>query len=1202
MANQPTKYSKFLVGAASAALVASAVAPVVSAADFTDSKDFGDHATAIQALVDLGVVKGYTDGSFKPNQELTRNNVVKFLGKWLVSEGYEIPADAVSNPRFTDLKSTSEKETLEYAAVVKDNGVFVGSNGKLMGANKMTREDMAVVIVRALNTVYNMDLETYVAAQDFKRDVKDLNTAYASKKDAIDVLDFFDITNPSVANFNPKNTTTRGQFASFLNRSITTDFSKVTGVGNAAVSSIKAVNSTTVEVTFKEAVETVGTFTIEGLEITNAAVKQTDAKTVVLTTKTALEGGKKYEVKLNSLLLGSFEGLSTVIPTKIDVTTYSVQQKVGATVTLSAFIGVKEAGVPVTFNVDAPVDSLNKDQVAEALTDANGVATYTYTQYAPGVDNVAVYPTGAPAVRDFAKVFWGKELILTVDTDAKTVDNGANRTYKVAYKDPATGLPVAGKVLNVTFEENLNDIDLSSTNDTDASVRKENGQYVTPHQASAATAGSNREDAFQITTNSQGEASFTVTGKNTKATPVVFEDTNKNSRYEKTELQAKAGVSDFKGVQSPYTITFDKKEDFVAALSSEYNGQQNPVAYKLTINKDLKDKDGKAIPYAGATVKVAIQQNQDNTLSNNTSAQIASSENGSYNSSQVVSVVTDSKGEATFYLKSAVDNSKATPVAWIDLNAAGNVGQAGNNKLEEGEPFGVAATVTFLKSVVVAPAFALNAPTAGPFVNGDTMTWTASLRNQSNKVSETAGIKNATYTITNTSNSIQTFNPRIADLSGASYNNLTITYAGATQTTQHTNGSAITLEPGTTVTIHGTAPAYRADVTTAYNITTGEYSSTQDARLSIVAPGTGSLSVSSQVQTVRQNTTITDTRNNNNTYDYAAKSADYVTSTLATGTVTGEVIGFEVEDNKFGATNYGRVVVKERHTGVTKHYYYNATTGFSAALDATLSNASTDNTLAGATPFENLVTVGDEVQTSSAANTVRLFNKDASTSTTQAKGNGVVNPGLIGTQTIAGVKAQDAKAAEYQSAVVATATFSSGSFTVGTGTTTTDSVSISVQGTDTAAVIVQKINAAFGTTIAAEAKEVAGRVFITAKTTSDSIIVSASNVPTLFNIENVAPTALVPARSAQYDYTFTSDITVGQTVTVNGVKYLAGNANSGLTFDATGATVAADLANLALTITYHDVALNANAGVTTLTLTEKLGKEGTTTFNAVTLN
>ncbi len=38
MANQPSKYSKFLLGAASAALVASAVAPVASAADFKDTK------------------------------------------------------------------------------------------------------------------------------------------------------------------------------------------------------------------------------------------------------------------------------------------------------------------------------------------------------------------------------------------------------------------------------------------------------------------------------------------------------------------------------------------------------------------------------------------------------------------------------------------------------------------------------------------------------------------------------------------------------------------------------------------------------------------------------------------------------------------------------------------------------------------------------------------------------------------------------------------------------------------------------------------------------------------------------------------------------------------------------------------------------------------------------------------------------------
>src|SRR5690554_6231146 len=78
MANQPTKYRKFLVGAASAALVASAVAPVASAAtpELSDVKG-NTHAEGINALLAAGVINGYPDGTFLPNKTLTRSDVVK---------------------------------------------------------------------------------------------------------------------------------------------------------------------------------------------------------------------------------------------------------------------------------------------------------------------------------------------------------------------------------------------------------------------------------------------------------------------------------------------------------------------------------------------------------------------------------------------------------------------------------------------------------------------------------------------------------------------------------------------------------------------------------------------------------------------------------------------------------------------------------------------------------------------------------------------------------------------------------------------------------------------------------------------------------------------------------------------------------------------------------------------------------------------
>ncbi|MBO0603167.1 S-layer homology domain-containing protein [Sporosarcina sp. E16_3] len=223
---QSAMYKKFIIGAASAALVASAVAPVASAKDFNDTKG-NTHEPAIDALSDAGVITGYPDGSFLPNKTMTRSDVVKLMGKWLVSEGYKVPTDYKTKMRFDDLKTTSNDELLQYAAVVKDNGVFNGSNGNLLAGDNITRENMAVVIVRAFDQVKDMDLVTYVAAQDFKKDVTDLAKAKAEARTAIDVLDFFDITNPAAPAFNPKNTTTRGQFATFLHKTVNTDFSAV---------------------------------------------------------------------------------------------------------------------------------------------------------------------------------------------------------------------------------------------------------------------------------------------------------------------------------------------------------------------------------------------------------------------------------------------------------------------------------------------------------------------------------------------------------------------------------------------------------------------------------------------------------------------------------------------------------------------------------------------------------------------------------------------------------------------------------------------------------------------------------------------------------------------------------------------------------------------------------------------------------------
>lgn len=223
MANQPKKYKKFVATAATATLVASAIVPVASAASLSDISG-NTHEEAINALVSDGIISGYQDGTFKPNKELTRSDVVKLLGKFLETKGYEAAADYKTRPAFADLTTKTNEELLKYASLVKEAGVFVGSNGKLLAGDPITRENMAITLVRTVNTVYDISLEEYVATQDFKGDVTDLTQAKAEARTAISVLDFYDITNPAAPAFNPKGNTTRGQFASFLFKTINADY------------------------------------------------------------------------------------------------------------------------------------------------------------------------------------------------------------------------------------------------------------------------------------------------------------------------------------------------------------------------------------------------------------------------------------------------------------------------------------------------------------------------------------------------------------------------------------------------------------------------------------------------------------------------------------------------------------------------------------------------------------------------------------------------------------------------------------------------------------------------------------------------------------------------------------------------------------------------------------------------------------------
>lgn len=691
MAKQ-NKGRKFFAASATAALVASAIVPVASAAQVNDYNKISGYAKdAVQALVDQGVIQGDTNGNFNPLNTVTRAQAAEIFTKAL-----ELEADGEVN--FKDVKAGAWYYN-SIAAVVA-NGIFEGVSANEFAPNKsLTRSEAAKVLVDAFGLEGSESLGQFADASQVKPWAKTaLETAVANGI-------FTGSEENGKLNLKPNAAITRQDFAVVFARTL-----DLVDTETPADASVKAINNTTVEVTFDEEVTDVKAldFAIEGLEVKNAAIKQTNKKVVVLTTS-AQTADKEYTVTLDGKKIGSFKGVSTVIPTKVVVETDVVQGIVGQQVTLKADIGVKEANVPVTFNVKAAINSLNKDQVEEVLTDANGIATFTYTQYNAGFsDEVAAYASGAPAVRDFASVHWGVDTILKIEANDKKTNeltNGENKVYKVTYKDPKTGKPVEGKKLNVTFAENV-DVEINKITHA-----KANGK--TPYQTTSGKLG----DVVEIVTDSKGEAILTVSGTNTKATPVVFFDgdgstASKNNKLDRTELKVKADELTFGAIHLKYEMEVTRDGGEEAAV-----GSTNGRVYKVAV----KDENGKVA--AGEVVNVALEEVLDKVISTNTDARFLVNDSNAAtsdrdadlagkskftnsNDKQQITLELNSKGEGEFRIVNADDKGYATPVVWIDINTASNK----DGVLEETEPKKVAAMTYFAQEKIAGSALKVLEP------------------------------------------------------------------------------------------------------------------------------------------------------------------------------------------------------------------------------------------------------------------------------------------------------------------------------------------------------------------------------------------------------------------------------------------------------------------------------------------------------------
>ncbi|WP_242598291.1 S-layer homology domain-containing protein [Heyndrickxia oleronia] len=510
----------------------------------------------------------------------------------------------------------------------------------------------------------------------------------------------------TASKFDPSAPIKRGDLAILLHRA-DSKFGDVIGNNFPGVELVKATNNTTVEVTFKNAVDAkdvqAAKFSIEGLTVSNAAVKQTDSKTVVLTTS-AQEAGKLYTVKSGSATLGKFKGASAVIPTGVNVVEKSIQGVLGQEVTVKASVTVKDgeskAGIPVTFNVTGE-NQLNAPQVVETTTDENGVATYSYTRYANTTDTVTAYATGDRTKFSTGTVYWAAAKQLTVKdiTEGTSLVNGSKKVYEI------NSAANAGKYVFVTFKENLN-----VTPDKAVSGAKVEGLTTYAIDASGHitntvpagypyeyTTGGKAVTAVKLDNN--GKANLVVSGSNAEVTPIVFVSPYKTNTsgnltdvdpYSARALQAQAS-----------TVKFELKHELGLTIKAE--GVQNAATYKNSVETGGRDytvtytdKNGKAAA-PGTKVKVAI----DTTGVKGTLHVLDSDGNeiaatSTVGSKKYYDVKVEKDGKALFTVASTNVNDYVSPVAFIDNGKSTGNGVLDTDDLQaQGEITYFVADVTY---------------------------------------------------------------------------------------------------------------------------------------------------------------------------------------------------------------------------------------------------------------------------------------------------------------------------------------------------------------------------------------------------------------------------------------------------------------------------------------------------------------------------
>lgn len=196
-----------------------AVAPQPAAAKtFEDLNPLADYYKPVIELLERGIINGYSDGTFRPNQAVTRGQAAKMLALAL-----KLDIKNVKNPNFKDVPF--DHQYYPYIAALAGEGIINGYSDYTYQPNEpITRGQMAKILTLGYG---------FGVAEKLAHEFKDVSSKNSNAY-YIQTLTNLKITKgKSPVAFHPSNPVTRAQLATFIVRAENADgsYSSVNKVG-----------------------------------------------------------------------------------------------------------------------------------------------------------------------------------------------------------------------------------------------------------------------------------------------------------------------------------------------------------------------------------------------------------------------------------------------------------------------------------------------------------------------------------------------------------------------------------------------------------------------------------------------------------------------------------------------------------------------------------------------------------------------------------------------------------------------------------------------------------------------------------------------------------------------------------------------------------------------------------------------------------